>query len=367
MATYKVIQDIESDDKLLGPLSLRQFIYAAIVVVQLFIAFRITTAIGNPLPFVFFLPTIAFFGLLAAPFGQDQSSEVWLLAKIRFFLKPRKRIWDQTGMKQLVTITAPKTIERVYTDGLSQDEVRSRLRALATTIDSRGWAVKNVNMNLSNPAFALAQGSDRLVAPHSLPQDVSSIDAYAADDMLDGEHNAKAQALDAKLAESSKNHLETAIARARDIASESATSSQQDDYWFMHQPDNSAIPAGQAAFAQPAPIIPGMPQQNTANDTNEAEQALLKRIHTEKAQAKARQEHHPGKVIQPLGSVADTTQNNTIESVTQQSPTTEESPRAVNPQIVQLANNNDLNISTIAHEANRVQDMNDDEVVISLH
>ena len=28
MATYKVIQDIEAEDKLIGPLTLRQFIYA---------------------------------------------------------------------------------------------------------------------------------------------------------------------------------------------------------------------------------------------------------------------------------------------------------------------------------------------------
>src|SRR5690606_14612536 len=102
MATYKVIQDIESEDKLLGPLTLRQFIYAIIVLVMGFIAFRL--ALVNPLLALPFVPPILFFGLLAAPFGHDQSSEVWLLAKIRFMLKPRRRIWDQSGMQELVTI-----------------------------------------------------------------------------------------------------------------------------------------------------------------------------------------------------------------------------------------------------------------------
>jgi hypothetical protein len=32
MATYKVIQDIEAEDKLVGPLSLKQFIFALIAI-----------------------------------------------------------------------------------------------------------------------------------------------------------------------------------------------------------------------------------------------------------------------------------------------------------------------------------------------
>ena len=105
MATYKVIQDIEAEDKLLGPLSLRQFIYAVIVIVLGFVAFTL-----GQIQFLLvlpFIPPIMFFGLLAAPFGQDQSSEVWLLAKIRFMFKPRRRVWDQSGLSELVTVTAP--------------------------------------------------------------------------------------------------------------------------------------------------------------------------------------------------------------------------------------------------------------------
>lgn len=142
MASYKVIQDIEAEDKLLGPLTLRQFIYALIVAALGFIAFmmgRVNLALIVP-----FLPFIVFFGLLASPFGTEQSSEVWLLAKIRFFIKPRVRIWDQSGMSELVTITVPKREEKIFTDGLSQREVKSRLRSLADVIDSRGWSTKTL-------------------------------------------------------------------------------------------------------------------------------------------------------------------------------------------------------------------------------
>lgn len=61
MSTYKVIQDIEAEDKLLGPLTLRQFIYAVIVIVSGFIAFRLAAVkffLAIP-----FLPLMIFFGV----------------------------------------------------------------------------------------------------------------------------------------------------------------------------------------------------------------------------------------------------------------------------------------------------------------
>src|SRR3990167_8981616 len=109
MATYKVIQDIEAEDKLLGPLTLKQFIYAIIVVVSGFIAFKLATVAWYlSLPF---LPPMVVFGILAAPLGRAQPTEIWLLAKLRYWLKPRLRTWDQSGQLDMVTITAPKKIE----------------------------------------------------------------------------------------------------------------------------------------------------------------------------------------------------------------------------------------------------------------
>src|ERR1039457_4523249 len=147
MATYKVIQDIEAEDKLVGPLTLKQFIFAAIACAFAFIAFMVAsrTTIFATIPF---LPFIFVFGLLAAPLGRDQPTDIWLAAQVRFFLKPRKRIWDQSNIKELVTITVPKRVIKNFSNGLSEQEVSSRLKALADTIDSRGWAIKIVYVNL---------------------------------------------------------------------------------------------------------------------------------------------------------------------------------------------------------------------------
>ena len=122
----------------------------------------------------------------------DQPTELWALAKIRFYMKPRKRIWDQSGAKELVTITVPKKIEVQRTDGLSQMEVRSRLKRLGATLDSRGWATKNILANPTAaqtfmPGITVGGDSDRLVPMSSMPQPVPDNDITAADDMLDAQ------------------------------------------------------------------------------------------------------------------------------------------------------------------------------------
>ena len=147
MAVYKVIQDVEAEDKLLGPLTFKGFIYILIAGALAFINFKllVSTELGAfrwLLIFIFGLPMLLF-GLLASPLGREQPTEVWLLSRIQFLLKPRQRIWNQSGLSHLVTVTAPKKQELHLTKDLSQSEVKSRLRALAMTMDSRGWAVKN--------------------------------------------------------------------------------------------------------------------------------------------------------------------------------------------------------------------------------
>lgn len=200
MATYKVIQDIEAEDKLLGPLTLKGFIYAAIAAILAYINFRIMMATGLGtlrwvVVLVLALPMLLF-GLLAAPIGRDQPTEVWLLSRIRFFLKPRKRIWNQSGISHLVTITVPKKPEKQLTKNLSQSEVNSRLKALAMTLDSRGWAVKNVEPE-DQPVPLYLQGlqadSDRLVGVSALSRPQQVMDLHASDDILDEQNNKTAQ------------------------------------------------------------------------------------------------------------------------------------------------------------------------------
>lgn len=216
MAEYKVIQDIEAEDKLLGPFTLRQFIYAAIVVAIGFIDFQLlqTKAWFMVIPL---LPPLIFFMLLAAPFGRDQSSEIWLLAKVRFFFFTKKRIWDQEGIEHLVTITVPKKIEHHYSDGLSKSEVKSRLKTLASTMDTRGWIVKNVVPG--NRSFIDKADDDRLLQIQKKPEEEALASVKPASDILDTSGtNPLAANLTNMVDESELVHRQELLANMQNIA-----------------------------------------------------------------------------------------------------------------------------------------------------
>ena len=358
MATYKVIQDIEAEDKILGPLTLRQFIYALITCFFLYLCFIAVTKHAAFL-LVLFVPPALFTGFFAAPFGRDQPTEVWAVAKLGFLFKPRKRIWDQSGIKELVTVTVPKRIERVYTNGLSQTEVASRLSALANTIDSRGWAVKNVNVNLfAQPVMGMADDSDRLVAMSSLPQAVVDYDVKASDDILDVQSNPIAQQFTQMISASAQAHRQQLIdsMNAPAVAALAKTEPTGSDMWF----------SATGATGQPLPAdMPFTPPVAALSATPTADElAFLDHL-------KAENNSHPDynahmKTIQPLsaqppaGPAAAPATVAVIEAPV---------PAQPSPTIQNLARSNDLNIATLQREAKRAQTTNDlgqDEVVISL-
>ena len=374
MAVYKVIQDVEAEDKLLGPLTLKQFIFAVIAAGFAFAAFFAVTKLGNVFVAIPFLPFILVPAILAAPLGRDQPTDVWLAAQIRFFTKPRKRIWDQSGIKNLVTITAPKRIEKIYTDGLSQQEVKSRLKALADTIDSRGWAVKNVAVNMyATPAYAMA--SDRLVDPSSLPQTVPETDVTAADDIMDATNNPVAQHFDQMVHDATTAQKNAAISRmqaARQTTTAQATAPV--DPWFMHQPDPQAVPQNSAMFSAQT-ITPGtIPQQDnndgflqpkteTAVSGEEAE--LLEHIKAEKQQEHQKWAHH--KTIKTPEELAAEAAEQKQKEIAEAAKKAQAVTPPKNPGIVELANTNDLSVASVAQLAKRNSQNNDGEVVIKLH
>jgi hypothetical protein len=166
----------------------------------------------------FFFPMVLF-AVLASPLGREQPTEVWLLARIRFLLKPRQRIWSQIGLSQLITVTAPKKEDKHLTKDLSQDEVTSRLKTLAQTLDSHGWAVKNVSVNLSNnPGYFQNDTSDRLVAADEVIQPPSPLDIAMSDDILDEKNSPTAQKFDGLIREAEQERkldLQKRLEKAR--------------------------------------------------------------------------------------------------------------------------------------------------------
>jgi hypothetical protein len=236
MSSYKVIQDIEAEDKLIGPLTLRQSIYGGVTLVCLYICF-IALSKGHPFILGVFLPIGAITGFFAFPWKGEQPTEIWALARLRFMIKPRVRVWDQSGVKDVVTVLAPRKLEtrRPLTNNLSENEVRSRLKALADTIDSRGWATRNASYSM----YA-AQFQSRVMAPgQAVPSGMP-----AADDMFDA-HGVVAQNFDAMLAKSSQDQRQRVMQRM--------AQTQQ-----TQQMPQQAMPM-QQQLAQPLNVAPAAP------------------------------------------------------------------------------------------------------------
>ncbi len=382
MAVYKVIQDIEAEDKILGPFGLKQFGYAFVAVFCAFINFQfiVHSDIG-PARFVgvlMFIWPMILFGVLAAPLGGAQPTEVWLLARLRFFLKPQKRIWDQSGAKQLVTITVPKKVEKHLTKDFTQSEVHSRLQALATTLDSRGWAVKNVSVNLfAEPGYLTDTNTneDRLVGTESLPQEVPAIDVRAEDDILDTRFNPTAHHVDVLVKEKTEEVKKQTIQNFNQAINSAASQDNDKHGDGRHHKerrqdklpaDNSGEPL--VTFDRSV-VSPGDdPHSRGAAKLTPAEEAkFTKLMHELSAHDKHRESFSRLPKIMPL--------NKQRELIDQMDRMTDEQRTA---KLKELANNDDYSVATIAKQAKREsaksgekprqpeKHNDDDEVVVSL-
>jgi hypothetical protein len=337
MAVYKVAQDVEADDKILGPFSLRQFIYLIIVAISIALAWGLSQLFVGlaiiPLPF------ILFFGALALPLRKDQPMEVYLGALVSYYLKPRRRTWEPDGIESLIEITAPKVIEIQRTKDITETEAERRLSYLADIADTQGWAVRHTAQPVNNSMVSDAY-----------------FEAQQTEDVLDV-NGGVSQSLGAMINQADERRKQTMMARMQQ-----ATQAPQ-----PQQPQPTYVPPvadPYASLAQQAPAP--QPAQPQYNDPNVEFNPYPNAIHQS--------------VIQPLEQESQLSPSQVIPDTppsppaTRPQPATEVPPatseKAIPPDIINLASNTDLSIETIQREANRIQHKADEdsgEVFISLH
>jgi hypothetical protein len=216
MSTYKVPQNVEAEDKLLGPFTFRQFIYLLVVAGLLFVAWLLFAIF--PLLAIIPLPFAFIFAILALPLKKDQPMETYLAALVQFYLKPRKLIWKAGQPESTILITAPKIAEVARTKDISADEATHRLSFLADLVDS---------------------GGEILQTSYSPLKDEFVAESVATPDMFDSSHNINFdRIIDA---EDTRRHQE-AIERMKQAISSTAT------------PDLSQV--GIKRFGDKQPITP---------------------------------------------------------------------------------------------------------------
>ncbi len=358
MATYKVPQDVEADDKLIGPFSFRQFIYLIIVAMcglaawglaQLFIGLVIIP-----------IPVMIFFGALALPLRKDQPMEIYMAAMVSFYLKPRQRLWDPEGVETLIEISAPKTVELRRTKDLSQVEAEQRLSYLANIVDSQGWAIRG-----ASGAMGTAMNND------------AYLEAQGAEDVLDT-NTSIARSFDQMMTQSTERMHEEAKERMLQATlAQQTTAPQQPIY---QAPVTQFVPNQytQQTIQQPQYQQPSEQVTNGIDPLQFAPPASVAASNptTEEPHFNPYPDIHQS-VIQPLGDALHQAESMVVSEVSNTPPviSQEETPpstsdTALSAGIMNLAKNSEgLSVETIAHEAHRLKKKAEDEseeVVISL-
>ena len=326
MAVYKVPQDVEADDKLIGPFSFRQFIYLIAVALGVALAYFMSRIfIGLvliPLPF------IIFFGALALPLRKDQPMEIYLAAVVRFFFKPRLRLWQPEGQVNLVTIIAPHVVEKQLTKEYGADEAQQRLAYLADVIDTQGWAARGVS------GTALASLNDTITAEASTIDDVMD-DSVGIGRQFDS------------LIEQQDAIRKQQMTQQFQAAMQQPVLAAQPTQAFTAFPQTTDVPT--AATPVPEPVI--TPSYNP--------------YPTAMHQHVIDPHGAPVAAAPPPAAVPEPVAPQPAPAPPVQQPVQNASDVQPSPDIMRLASNRDLSISAIAREAHRLKD--DEEVVISLH
>ena len=294
MAQYKVPQDVEADDKLLGPFSFRQFVYLMIA------GGLIALAVGLfqlfPLLAILPLPPVLLFGALALPLKKDQPMETYLAAVASYYLKSHNRIWMPGQKETTITITAPKIVDDGRTRDITGEEATHRLSFLADIVDTEGYAIKGA------------------VADHVNADLVA--EATQAHDMFETNNFGNLQSTIVR--DENERHAEVIREMKEEIAKNENLATSGNVIKRTTSTGEGSVMSG-PNFSSSAVVMPGSP---------------VVEKHVEKS--------------------------NRVK------PQKEETIPA-NPSIMELANNPDYSVATIAKEANRIKEKEKGEVFVSLH
>jgi hypothetical protein len=264
-----------------------------------------------------------------------------LLAIVRFYFKPKRRMWDPEGATSHIDITTPPSQGRSLVKDFDQETAQLRLDYLARVMDSRGWSLKGVNKSNQSVSEGVAA------------------EAANAFDIMD-DHADLAKSFDALLTKKNETSRQAAIERMRQgglpattIPTQSAvtpTGVTHQDY--ANNPYDDVLAR---QFQQPA-VVPMQPAALVPDDTGIASP------HFDPYPSSMHQKvvspyHVPEPTATPLQPLIKVEEPEPAKPLTQ----------TVSPDIMRLASNNDLSISAIAHEAHRLQEGDEGEVVIKLH
>jgi hypothetical protein len=387
MAVHTVPQDVETDDKILGPFNIRQFIYLIIVAALIGVGYLLAQIFIGLIVIV--IPPIIFLLDLALPIKKDQPMETYLSAVVSFYMKPRTRLWTPGQGETTIVITAPKKTDEVRTKGLSEEEAVHRLSFLADIVDTEGYAIKgdNPGSNMHSDFYAEASQTQDIfesAQQNSNYQNLENTAQIRHDQLvsqmrsaIDNNHafnatNATISRIDGtQLQQNQQQPTPTAYPQPQ--AYPQMPTYQQQPAYPQAQPQNPQSAYPQNQFPQnPQPTYQAAtPQPTIPTNPMDAKDGIQSAV-----------------IIQPDDTIYDSAPRPEPEPATEtseqtdptpvpmpepeviQEPAPEPEPLPPSQEIIDLANNKDFSIETIAQQAKRIeekQNNNNGEVYISLH
>ncbi len=249
MGQYKVPQDVEAEDKIIGMLTLKQFIYAVIGVAYGLLTFQLFKKVLLLFVIVGVPPTFMML-MLGLYQREGQPFEAYFLALVNYWFKPRTRIWIKEDLAEVFKIEQPKPKpEEAHRD---PREVRGQLEKLAQIVDTRGWAVKDPELQEpgQHPVIDL---NDRLTtAEITLPTPTIQPEVELADDILDLDNNPSARNLGTLIENTEKTIHEEIMERIRQQPPTPQVASPESR---VTSPNVDSIPAqNQPQVASPLPV-----------------------------------------------------------------------------------------------------------------
>lgn len=193
MAQYKVPQNVESEDKILGPLSLRQFIYVIIALMWGFLMWRLFSH-ALVIAVILGLPVSGMFLALGLIQREEQSFENYFIAMVRFVVVPRQRVWHKDDIRDVFKTAAPPKKPELTLGQRNPEQVKGQLEKLALIVDTRGRQAKPADLQLPDAQNQAASLSARVNVSAQTPEPAAA-KVSVQDDILDMQNNRQAQAV----------------------------------------------------------------------------------------------------------------------------------------------------------------------------
>ncbi len=167
---YKVPQNIDMQDKIIGPLTMAQFLYLIVagmvdyILLQTFGQTNLVVFIILATPIALFALAMAFLKINDIPFPK------FFQAAVLFMISPKVRVWHKViDMNSPVKIEAAKvkTADKVVRKHVEKSEIEK----LANVLDTAGWAavrdktLKEFVKGFDASHHTLVKGGDAPSAP----------------------------------------------------------------------------------------------------------------------------------------------------------------------------------------------------------